>query len=172
MAGVTLEATQIGRIDEGGPGRVELGDEGVGEAASIRVLNETARRAGEVCRVGGPGHIGVAGGVHGDPVAVVLFAAAQIGRIHEGGPGRVELGDEGVGEAASIRVLNETARRAGEVCRVGEPGHIGVAGGVHGDPVAGVLVAATQIGGPGQHGIDDERLARVVSGELKRDVRG
>ena len=132
VAGVraAAAAAQIGRIDEGGPGRVELGDEDVGWAVcksrarddakhvlANRVLNETARGAGKVRRGGPPGHIGVAGCVHGDPLAAVIADAAQIGRIDEGGPGRVELGDEGVVEdaGAAIRALDETARGAGKV---------------------------------------------------------
>ena len=52
---------------------------------------------GVVC----PGHVGVARLVHGDPVATVKAAAAQIGGIDEGRACRVELRDEGIGAAAT-----------------------------------------------------------------------
>ena len=77
VADVRAAATQIGRIDEGRAGRVELRDEDIPGAAAIRALDEAAhcaRKAGPR-RVGIPGHIGVAGCVHGDPLGIFNAAA-------------------------------------------------------------------------------------------------
>ena len=47
--------------------------------------------------------VGVARGVHGDAVAVIMAAAAQVGRVDQPGAGRVQLGHEGVGTAGEGR---------------------------------------------------------------------
>src|SRR5437016_13314801 len=103
--------------DGGSPGRIELRDEGVAAeiratvfAAAKRALEGTARRARKVRRVGPARHVGIPRRVHGDSKAYVEAAVAQIGRINEGRACRIDLRDKGIGLAAAIRALDETAR--------------------------------------------------------------
>ena len=90
-------SAQVGRVAERGAARVQLRHEGVGAAVGGRV--EGARRRREVRRARVPGHVGVAGGVERDAVAVVAAASAQVGGVAEGGAARVELRHEGVAAA-------------------------------------------------------------------------
>src|SRR5262249_40906014 len=90
------------------------------------------------------------GGINGDAVALVVgVATGEETGVDEPGPCGVQLRHEGVGAGAAERCL-VGARRRGIVVLVGEPRHVGVAGGVHGN--ASTLVVA---GGPEQGGVEE-----------------
>ena len=115
-------------------------------------------------------HVSVAGGVHGDAVALVKAVAAEIGGVDEGGACRVELRHEGVGLAAAEGRL-EGPRRRWEVAGTSETRHVGVPHGVDGDAEALVTATALEVGGVGEHRVDDERPAPVVRRDLNCNVR-
>src|SRR5206468_7922847 len=93
-----------------------------------------ARRRQEVDGRGASRHVGVALGVHGDAIALVVVAAAEIGGVEEGGPCRVELRDEGGGDATKGRLDRALRRR--EVGGTGGTGHVGVPCRVYSDAEA------------------------------------
>ena len=75
MALVAAAPAQVGGVDQGGPRRIELRDEGVGAATVCGLQggagNDRARTGvfGTGGEVGGtriPCHVGIAGGVHGN----------------------------------------------------------------------------------------------------------
>src|SRR5205807_243247 len=73
--------------------------------------------------------------------------------VEEGGTEGIEHCHEGVGAAAEGRLVGPRRRRkaaGGEAC------HVGVAGGVHGDAVAGVTATASEVRGVegGSEGIE------------------
>ena len=93
-------------VDQGGTGRIQLGDEGV------VLIDAAARAVGDVegpvegaaggRKVGGfrlTGHVGVARRVDRDPASAVEVAAADERRVHERRSGRVQLADEDVRES-------------------------------------------------------------------------
>src|SRR5262249_31591462 len=134
-------ATQVGGIDEGGAIGRELRHKGVKGAAECR-LQGTDR--GEVGGEGVPGDVGGASAIHGDGTAFIEAAAAQVGGIDEGGAIGRELRHKGVKEAAECRLQGMDR---GEVAGVGEPGDVGGASAIHGDGIAPLVPAATQVGG-------------------------
>src|SRR2546428_13815214 len=103
-----------------------------------------ARRRREVGGTGGTGHVGVPRRVYSDAEALIKVGAAEIGGVEEGAC-RVELRDEGVGEATISRPHRARRRRAGGGS--GGTGHVGVAG--HVDGRATGLVTATAPAGGG-----------------------
>src|SRR2546429_1959281 len=124
---------------------VELRHEGVaieprGASAVVRPVKSVSRRA-KHGRVREPGHVGLAGGVHRDVVTMVVELPTEEGGVHPGAPIAVQLRYESVGGAAAEGRL-ERARSRREVCRVGIPCHVSVAGPVDGDASASVEVAA------------------------------
>src|SRR6267143_1430430 len=128
---LTAASPEIGGIEEGGAGGVELRYEGVA-AAGERGL-EGSRGDREVGRGGAARHVGVAEAVHRDAEAAALTPApAEIGGIDECGAGGVELRYEGVGVATAERGL-EGPQVGREVGRAGAARHIGVAESVHRD---------------------------------------
>src|SRR3970282_799769 len=103
---VRIAASQIGRVDEGGAGGIELRHEGV-SVGGQRVPDgglEPPRGGGKVliyrrCTgiVGGCGrscNIGVASTIHRDAVTDVHIAPAEVGGVDEGGAGGIERGHE------------------------------------------------------------------------------
>src|SRR5439155_21466823 len=103
--------------------RIERVPEGVADDTKAGLNG--ARGGGEVRREGVTRHVSVAGGVHGDAVALVNAVAAEIGGVDEGGACRVELRHEGVGLAAAEGRL-EGPRRRWEVAGTSETRHVGV----------------------------------------------
>ncbi len=172
-----IAAAEVGRVEEGGAGRIHLRHEGIDHAAE-RGLDRVHR--GEVGRRGESRDIGVAAAVHGDAEAPVFGAAAEVGRVEEGGAGRIHLRHEGI-EVAAASGLDRVRR--GEVVRNGDSRDIGVAAAVHRDPEGQVVAAAAQVRGVNQHRVDDKGLASVIrpefeghfvlpaKGELAFDVR-
>src|SRR5439155_1156585 len=134
---VDTTPAQVGGVDEEGAGGIELGHEGVFGAAEGGL--EGAGGRGEVGGKGNPRHVGVAAGVHGDAEALVNVTPAEVGGVDEPSAGGIELGHEGVFGAADSGL--EGAGGRGEVGGKGNPRHVGVAAGVHGDAEA--LVNAT-----------------------------
>ena len=128
VAVVSRVAAEVGGVDEGGAGRVQLGHEGV---AAARVGGLERIGGGEVGRIGVARDVGVSGGVHGDAVAAVVAAAAEVGGVDEGGAGRVQLGHEGVGRRRALAAWSGLG--GGEVGRVGVARDVGVPRAVHGD---------------------------------------
>src|SRR5205085_6407583 len=97
-AGLVGAATEVGGVDDGAPGRVQLGDEGV-LAASVGCL-EGAGGDGEVGGEGDAGDVGTAGAVDGHASGLVPeAAAAQVGGVDEGATPGVDLRDEAVSDA-------------------------------------------------------------------------
>src|SRR5205823_14714981 len=121
-------------VDGGGDWGGEVRIEGVHDdgADATKAGLDGARGGGEVRREGLTRHVSVAGGVHGDAVALVKAVAAEIGGVDEGGACRVELRHEGVGLAAAEGRL-EGPRRRWEVAGTSETRHVGVPHGVDGD---------------------------------------
>src|SRR5207245_9834401 len=96
---LTTGATaEISGVDEPGPGRIHLRHEGVGTAGTSRLEGPGGR--GEVRRAGKACYVCVAGDIHGDAIAEVDAAAAEISGVDEPGPGRIHLRHEGVSNAA------------------------------------------------------------------------
>src|SRR5437016_1227939 len=94
----------------------------------------------------------------------------RLGGVDEGGACRVELRHEGVGLAAAEGRL-EGPRRRWEVAGTSETRHVGVPHGVDGDAEALVTATAPEVGGVGEHRVDDERPAPVVRRDLNCNVR-
>ena len=165
QAPVTATAAEVGGVDEGRAGGIELRDEGV--AATGRLEGPWGRR--EVAGVGPPGHVGVAVGVHRDPEGLLIKAvAAKVGGVDQSRTGGIELRHEDVGGAAGKGGL-EGPRGRGKVVGYGEARHVGVAGGVHGDPAASIIATASEVGGVGEYRIDDQRPSVIIRGYLKAD---
>src|SRR5205823_13663699 len=104
---------------------------------------EAARGGRKVAGGGESRNVGVCAGVHGDRVACVTAAAAEIGGVDEGGAGGIELRHEGVPAAAAVGCR----RRRREVAGVGFTRHEGVAGRVHRNAEACLSAAAAEVGG-------------------------
>src|SRR2546428_12485559 len=96
-------SAEIGGVDEGGACRVEFRHEGVpdnGADATKAGLNG-ARGGGEVRREGVTRLVSVAGGVHGDAVALVKAVTAELGGVDEGGACRGRVRHEAAGLSAA-----------------------------------------------------------------------
>src|SRR5262249_55812068 len=78
IAGVGAAAAQIGAVQQGVAGTVELGDEDIGGAG---VAGLQAHLGGEVGGGGLAGDVGVAVAGRGDAVAVVGATAAQVAAV-------------------------------------------------------------------------------------------
>src|SRR5262249_52015127 len=127
-AGATVEATttQIGGVDQGRAGRIQLRHEGVREYATPESLLEGAGGGGKVGAVGWPGYVGIAGRVYRDAGGKVEAAAAQVGGVDQARAGRIQLCHEGVHEAAGKCRLGG-ADGGGEAAG-GFSGDVGIAG--------------------------------------------
>src|SRR5439155_12254291 len=110
---------------------------------------------------------GVAGRVDRDAMATVTPSPAEVGGVDGGRAGGIELRHEGIAGALLEGGLEGPHGR--KVERVGEPCHVGVAGGVHGDAAALVKPVPAEIGGIREGWIDDEWQARIVGGDVKPD---
>ena len=120
-AQLTAGPAQIGGVGKARAGGVELGGEGIEDAAEAAVKGP--RGGGEVLRAGGPGDVGGPGRVDRDVGAVVAGAAPNEGRVGKARAGGVELGGEGVDAAVVAGV--EGPRSGGEVLGVGVAGDVG-----------------------------------------------
>src|SRR5256885_307888 len=83
-------------VDEGGADGIELRYEGVvlaRRAAGRRLESPRGRR--KVTGVGQSCHVGVAGCVHGDPLAPFFPIAPEVGGVDESRAGGIELRHEG-----------------------------------------------------------------------------
>src|SRR5262249_24991971 len=164
-------AAQVGRVDQGAAGGVELGHEGALEAGEGRL-----QRVGgwEVGRAGLGGEVGVAGAAHREAIGESEAAAAQVGGVDQGAARGVQLGHEGVandGVAAPPEGRLQGVGR-GEVGGTGVAGEVGVAGAIHRDAVADVVAAAAQVGGVDQGGarrvqLGHEGVHAAVQGRLE-----
>ena len=132
-------AAKIGRVDQGGPVGIQLGDEGI-PATPVNILERRIHRR-EVVGIGESRHVGFAGIVHNDVPAILdTAAAAEIGGIDQRGPRRAELGDEGVLEAFELPLWGI---QGGKVSRRGRSRYVGAAGFVHGNTPAGEFIVTT-----------------------------
>src|SRR5262249_32742219 len=124
---------QVGRVEDAGPGRVQLGDE------ALDVAGGGGRDEGGLQGAGGRGEgvglgfardVGVAGRVHRDAVTAVVARAAQQGAVEDPRPRRVDLEGERLAAAGEGGLEGAGGRGevAAEVGRVA--GDVGVAGGV------------------------------------------
>src|SRR5262249_61242001 len=113
---------------------------------------------------------------NGDPSAVLRTQAAEVGRVDQFGPVGGELGDESVrlsavGVVASADRLLEGVL-GGEIDRLREAGHVGVAKRIDGDGVPLVRAGTAQVGRVGQHRVDHQRPAVVVGADPEADLAG
>ena len=168
VAVVVPAAAQVGGVHQSAACGIDLAHKGIAGAPVSRL---DSARAGtrEVGRLGKARHIGVAGRVYGDAVAIVATAAAQVSGVHQSAACGIDLGHKGVVVAAPVSRLDSARAGTREVGRLGKARHIGVAGGIYGDAVALVVPAAAQVGGVRQHWIDHQRLASVIVGNAKTD---
>ena len=72
-----ISASKVGGIDQGGAGGIQLCD----EEQAVGLRRPRSRR--EVRRGRRARHVGVAGGVHGDRVTVVIAGTAKVGGVRE-----------------------------------------------------------------------------------------
>ena len=121
----------------------------------------------KVGRNGEARHVCVAGCIHGDAVALLRTAAAEIGGVHERGARGIELRHKDVD---GVERCIERPWRRGEVGRNGGARHVGVAGHIHGDAGGYITIAAAEVGGVDEHRIDDQRPAAVIRGYLEADA--
>src|SRR5262249_44499684 len=142
VAGATRE---VGGVDQVAPGSVDLRD--VARAAPGGVPRRVGGAPGrEVGGSRGPGHVGIAGAVHGDHAAgevveggAIRAAATEVGRVDQAAGG-AELRHKGLLTARPVIRLKGT-RGGREIivrvrriaARAGRPGYVGVAGTVHRD---------------------------------------
>src|SRR5207245_5298259 len=93
-------AAEVGGVDEGGAGGIELRHEGVATTEHIASEGrlERPRRSRKVAGASSARHVGVARGVHGDACAIVAdgATAAEVGGVDKGGAGGIQLRHEGV----------------------------------------------------------------------------
>ncbi len=135
---VVAAAPEIGRVEQGRAGGIELGHKGViGTARKLRLEGEQGGREAHRSRVSG--HISVADGVDRDAIALVE-ATVAVGAA----AGGIELDHKGV--APTLVVLLEGPRGGREVNRGRGSGHISVAGGVDRDCLAQIVAGAPEIG--------------------------
>src|SRR5207249_5271536 len=102
-------------------------------------------RRGRKVGTGAAGHVGVASGVHGDPVAVPALAAAQVRGVDQSSAACIELRHEG--GAGSARAGLESPRRGRKVGGVGRPRHVSIAVGVYGNPAPAFATDASAAAG-------------------------
>src|SRR5262249_56989423 len=89
--------------------------------------------------------------------------------IQQGAAGGVQLDDEGVLGAGELTLVGRGRVGDGEVARPGAAGDVGVAGGVHGEGPAFVVVAAAEVGG-----VQQDRAGAVQLGDegVEHALRG
>src|SRR4029077_8670403 len=153
-AKVVTAATQVRGVHQGVALGVHLRYEGVAvkercwdNVAAVRSVEGISCR-GEHCRVGEPGHVGLARGVNGNVIGVVVKLAAQEGGVDQSAAAAVQLGYEDVVGAPGVVPLERSGGRR-EVRRVRVPRDVCVSGPVDGDARAAVAVgalAAPQVG--------------------------
>ena len=172
VANVIPAAAEVAGVEERRAGGVQLGDEGVGVAATVmREVRADRDREGRLTGIRIPGHVGVAGGIHGDAVALFVGAAAEVASVEERRAGGVHLGDEGV-VAAVKREVRADRDREGRLIGFRIPGHVGVAGAVHGDAPGFVIrvpadVTAVEERSAGGVHLGDERFTTAVIREIR-----
>ena len=98
------------------------------------------------------------------PWPLIAVAAAEVGGVDQGRAAAVQLAHERI-IVATVSGLKR-ARRGRKVTE-GEAGDIGVAGGVHRDTKAMIVLAAAEVGGIDQTWIDGDPLMIVVTGQLE-----
>ena len=162
-------STEVGRVDEGGAGGIEFRHEAGAATWAGAAGLEGPRRRREVGGDGEPRHVSVAQSVHGDPARPVQGTPPDVGGVGESRASGSKLRHKGVPGAAAEGRLEGPGRRR-EVGGVGDPRHVSVARGVHGDPVAPLIAAAPQVGGvdeAGASGIEfrHESIARTTCRE-------
>src|SRR5262249_2148229 len=145
VALVHQDATQAGGVDQRGALSVQLGYKGVYPAARSRL--ERSRRRGEGTRwppIRGARDVGVAVRVHGDAIALVRRAAAQIRGVDERAL-PIQLHHEGVTPAASVSRLEGPccSRELGKQASL--TGHVSIAGRIYGNVVADVNAIAVAL---------------------------
>ncbi len=175
VGGVRDRSAQIGGIDQRRACRVDLGQEGVGAAGGTPIGSLQRRHCWKISGVGIANHIGRASAIYGNAVGDVDVAAAQIGGVDQRRTGGIQLGHEGVDEAAK-RCLNRRLHgKAGGVvdaAAVGIAGHVNVIAGIERQAVGDVRSAPAQVGGEDQRGAGGVDLADehvLLSGQIALD---
>ena len=133
-------------------------------------------RDGKIGGLRGARDVGAARGVHGDCVARVTAATAQVGGVDERRAVGGKLGDEcfSIAFVSGIQLAKGLDGFHGrELHRMRLAGYIGVAGSIHGDATDFVGVTATEVGGKENSraiGCDlgDESVSVAARSGLKR----
>src|SRR5260370_30163351 len=171
-AGVVAVAAKIGRVKERASVGAELGNPSILHATQDQQHRVCQRKVGGV---GSAGETDVSRGIESDAVCAIVHIAAEVGRIDQGGAGRIQLGDERIGATAAV--LKRSYSR--KVDRGGLASQIDIAERVHRDRVAGltlvergggVCAAAANKAQVDDSGIDDQRLSVVVGGDFEPDL--
>ena len=108
-------------------------------------------------------HVGVAGRVHGDALAEIVHAPPDVAAVDQAGALRIHLGHEHVLDAVEGRVGTHLHRK-GLLAGTRPPGHVGVAGRVHGDTVGPVGPAPADVAAVNKQGRVDDQGPRAVVG--------
>ncbi len=146
-------AAEEGGVERAAAGGVELGDEAVpGGVGGVAERRQEGVGGGEVGRPGHADDVGVAGGVQGDGLAVVVGGAAEVGRVDECGAGGIEFGDVGVPAPAGGGLVGVDEGEVEVAAAPGEAGEVGVARGIDGDALAVVVGGAAEVGRVGEGG--------------------
>ena len=145
VVGLNTAASQVGRIDECGPGGIDLGDKGVRNPLESRLVGTGGRK---VARFGDARDIGVLSGVDGDAHGQVVPVPPEIGRIEERRSVAFHLGQEGVTETyESIPPVYRLERRnQGKIRGVRATGHVDIPILVEGEPGSRIPARTPEIG--------------------------
>src|SRR5213593_1797456 len=161
---VYAAAAQIGRVDQLRPGRIEFRDKGITLATNSALHGVGG--GGKVARDSESGHVSVAGPIHSNPKSMLAAGAAQVGRIEQLRPGRIEFRDEShivaSGDATRFNGLHGVGG-GGKVARASESGQVSVARAVHSNPV-GPLTAVCETSAAQVSGIDQRRTGCIEFG--------
>ncbi|HEY6409734.1 MAG TPA: hypothetical protein VIY29_19930, partial [Ktedonobacteraceae bacterium] len=160
-------APEVGRVDEGRSGRIELRYEAVMGPSTVDALKGAGCRR-EVLRRRRPHDIDVVVRVGGHTDGDVVSRTPDVGREHQPGALGVELGDKDVVEAACVRSL-ESAGRRGEIGGIGIAGQIDVARGIKVHIEGKVVAAAAQVGGVAEDGVDHQGRVGVIGAQVESD---
>ncbi len=166
-AGVVRIAPEIGGVVQVISGWTDLGHEGIVFVAAETIF-KGAMRDRKHPGVGLADHVNCARSIHRNAIAPIEVFPAEVCGIKQRGTGGIQLGNKCIRGAASVGWLNGV--RGWKIGGRGVARHIHIAGVVHGNRIAKIIHAAAQVGGVGQHRIDDEYPRRIVRPQLEGNV--
>ncbi len=150
IAVIHIHAADVAAINKGRARAVDLGDKAVHAAVMSQVRPDRFGEGG-LGRLRGTADISVAGGIDGDPVAIIIRRAPDIAAEVETGAGRGDLGHKGIVQADTIvsQVGSDRHGKTG-LGGYGLTCHIGATGSIHGDRLSGVGIGAADIAAVGE----------------------